>query len=64
MNTTATAARWDAQEATLAALMGIAVSLLAGWVPARDAASTPPIQAIRQERLGSQKPVLITLNGA
>ena len=55
MNTTATAARWDAQEATLAALMGIAVSLLAGWVPARDAASTPPIQAIRQERLGSQK---------
>ena len=55
MNTTATAARWDAQEATLAALMGIVVSLLAGWVPAKDAASTPPIQAIRQERLGTQK---------
>ena len=55
MNTTATAARWDSQEATLAALMGITVSLLAGWIPARDAASTPPIQAIRQERLGSQK---------
>lgn len=55
MNTTATAARWDAQEAALAGAMGIVVSLLAGWVPARDAASTPPIQAIRQERLGTSK---------
>ena len=32
--------------------MGILVSLLAGWAPARDAASTPPIQAIRRERFG------------
>ena len=55
MNTTATAAQWDNNEALLASSMGILVSLLAGWVPAKDAANTPPIQAIRQERLGSQK---------
>ena len=55
MNTTATAAQWDNTEALLASSMGILVSLLAGWVPAKDAANTPPIQAIRQERLGSQK---------
>ena len=55
MNTTAKAAQWDNNEALLASSMGILVSLLAGWVPAKDAANTPPIQAIRQERLGSQK---------
>ena len=54
MNTTATAAQWDNTEALLASSMGILISLLAGWVPAKDAANTPPIQAIRQERLGSQ----------
>ena len=52
MNTTAQAAQWDAKEAILAGSMGILVSLLAGWAPARDAASTPPIQAIRRERFG------------
>jgi putative ABC transport system permease protein len=56
MNTTAQAAQWDAKEALLAGSMGIAVSLLAGWAPARDAASTPPIQAIRKERFGRERP--------
>ena len=53
MNTTAQAAQWDAKEAILAGSMGVLVSLLAGWAPARDAASTPPIQAIRRERFGN-----------
>ena len=64
MNTTATAARWDSQEATLAALMGITVSLLAGWVPARDAASTPPFKPSVKSVLAHKKPVLIMPNGA
>ena len=64
MNTTATAARWDTQEATLAALMGITVSLLAGWVPLQEMLHPrPPFKPSAKSVLAHKKPVLITQMG-
>ncbi len=40
------AARLDAGEAAVAILLAVVVSLFAGWIPARQAASTPPAQLL------------------
>ena len=45
--TTTRAAGWHSGEALFAACFGIAASLVAGWLPARDAAATPPVQSLR-----------------
>ncbi|MCB1061944.1 MAG: ABC transporter permease [Verrucomicrobiae bacterium] len=45
--TTTEAAGLDPSETLLAFTFGVLASLLAGWLPARDAASTPPAQALR-----------------
>ena len=45
--TTTTAAGWHGGEALFAAVFGIGASLVAGWLPAQDAASTPPVQNLR-----------------
>ena len=45
--TTTRAAGWHSGEAMFAAAFGIAASLVAGWLPARDAATTPPVQSLR-----------------
>jgi putative ABC transport system permease protein len=39
-------ALWSVSEVTTAFLLGIGASLLAGWLPARDAAMTPPAQSL------------------
>lgn len=46
-DTTAGAASLDLGEALLAFGFGVTASLAAGWLPARDAARTPPAQALR-----------------
>ena len=46
-NTTAAAA-WHWGEAGLAFGLGLGASWLAGWLPARDAASTPPAQVLQR----------------
>ena len=50
--TTTTAAAWHWGEMLFAASFGIGASLFAGWLPARDAGSTPPVQGLREERQG------------
>lgn len=45
---TATAAGLVWSEVALATVLGIGASLLAGWLPARDAARTPPAQMLRR----------------
>lgn len=42
-------ALWSTSEVLLALLLGITASLLAGWLPARDAALTPPAQSLGKE---------------
>ncbi len=44
--TTTTAAGWHWGEMFFAATFGIGASLFAGWLPARDAGSTPPVQGL------------------
>src|SRR5690625_1426855 len=44
----------------LAALIGVAVSLLAGWLPAREASCTPPLSALRISEV-PERPVLSVL---
>lgn len=44
---TTKAAALDWQECLFAAAVGVAASLLAGWLPARDAARTPPAQVLQ-----------------
>jgi len=46
--TTTTAAGWHWGEMAFAAAFGIGASLFAGWLPARDAGSTPPVQGLRE----------------
>lgn len=41
-------ALWSAGEVAAAFGLGLAASLLAGWLPARDAATTPPAQSLGQ----------------
>ena len=48
LSTEASGASWDWGEAGLACLLGIGASLLAGILPARDAAETPPAQVLKQ----------------
>ncbi len=43
---TTSAASWHWGEASFAFCVGIAASALAGWLPARDAAATPPAQVL------------------
>jgi len=43
---TTTAAGWHWGEASFAFSIGLLSSLVAGWLPARDAASTPPAQVL------------------
>ncbi len=43
---TTTAAGWNHSEAALAMGLGLVASLIAGWLPARDAAATPPAQVL------------------
>ncbi len=45
-STTVNAAQLGAQEAALGLLAGIGASMIAGWVPARTAANTPPAQIL------------------
>lgn len=45
---TASAASLDPAECLLAVLAGIGASCLAGWLPARDAARTPPAQVLQR----------------
>jgi putative ABC transport system permease protein len=49
VSTTAEAAAWDWSEAFLALGLGVGATVVAGLLPARDAAATRPIQVIRQE---------------
>ncbi|MDF7823272.1 FtsX-like permease family protein [Pontiellaceae bacterium B12227] len=49
VSTTAEAASWNSGEALMAFGIGVAATVIAGLLPARDAASTQPIQVIRQE---------------
>lgn len=53
VSTTASAAAWDNQEALLAFCLGVTATFAAGILPARDAATTPPIQSLRQEEISS-----------
>lgn len=43
---TTTAAAWHWGEASMALAVGLLASLVAGWLPARDAATTPPAQVL------------------
>ena len=43
---TTTAAGWDTGEACFAFSIGVIASLIAAWLPAREAASTPPAQVL------------------
>jgi putative ABC transport system permease protein len=52
VNTTAQAAAWDPGEAGLAFGLGVAATVVAGIMPARDAAATPPVHVMRQEGRG------------
>lgn len=45
---TTQAAGWHWGEAALAGTLGIVASLAAGWLPARDAAATPPAQMLQR----------------
>lgn len=45
---TTRAAAWHWGEAGLATLLGLTASALAGWLPARDAATTPPAHMLRR----------------
>lgn len=45
---TASAASLDPTECLIAVLAGIGASCLAGWLPARDAARTPPAQVLQR----------------
>lgn len=45
--TTVSAASWHHGEALLAGMIGVVASLITGWLPARDAADTPPAHAFR-----------------
>jgi putative ABC transport system permease protein len=49
ISTTAEAAAWDWSEALLAFGLGVGATVVAGLLPARDAAATRPIQVMRQE---------------
>ena len=46
--TTTEAVKLDPGEVVFALLFGVSASLLAGWIPAREAALTPPAQSMRQ----------------
>lgn len=46
--TTTAAVRLDPGEVVFSLLFGVTASLLAGWIPAREASLTPPAQAMRQ----------------
>lgn len=52
VNTTATAAAWDHSDAWLSFAIGVVTTVVAGWLPARDAAGTSPIQVLRRESRG------------
>ncbi len=45
---TTQAAAWDWNEALLAGGLGVMASLFGGWLPARDAAQTPPAQILKR----------------
>jgi putative ABC transport system permease protein len=47
-HSTTEAASWHWGEAALAGLLGLTASALAGWLPARDAAATPPAQMLQR----------------
>ncbi|MCB1069413.1 MAG: ABC transporter permease [Kiritimatiellae bacterium] len=47
--TTVSAAGWHGGEALLAGWIGVVASLAAGWLPARDAANTPPVHAFLRQ---------------
>lgn len=53
LNTDASTAAWNWGEASIAALLGVGASVLAGILPARDAAGTPPVHILKQ---GSHSP--------
>lgn len=46
--TTTTAVRLEPGEVVFSLLFGVTASLLAGWIPAREASLTPPAQAMRE----------------
>lgn len=50
--TTTNAVTLHPGEAAFSLVFGLAASLVAGWIPAREAALTPPSQALRQGALG------------
>ncbi len=51
-STTTEAAAWDGREAGLALFAGLTASIVAGWLPARDAARTPPAQVLQRGARG------------
>lgn len=47
-NNTVSAAGWNWVEAGWAGLLGLTASVISGWLPARDAAETPPAQVLQR----------------
>ncbi len=52
VSTTAEAAAWHSGDAALAFAIGVCAALLSGWLPARDASRSAPVQVMRQETRG------------
>ncbi len=51
-STSVEAAGWDGREALLVFVLGVGACLLAGIIPAHDAATTPPVQVLRRQGRG------------
>lgn len=50
------AASWDWTEALIAFVLGVSVSLIAGWLPSRHISKTPPAHALGKSQLTSLLP--------